>query len=130
VVHFLYDARYAEAGWMVEVLAWSLLAMRYRVTTYAILATGDSRTQFRQSFAATAAVAICAGAGLQFAGLPGFLLGLAVAPMLASLVTLFRAIQLGLIDWLEEVRWLPLIGIGYGLGLIAGYLIDLLPRWH
>jgi O-antigen/teichoic acid export membrane protein len=130
VVHFLYDWRYAEAGWMVQFLAWSLLAARYRVTSYALLATGDSKTQFLHSVASAASAAIGATAGIWLGGMKGFLIALSLAPVVASGVIVLRAHRAGLIDWLAEVRWLPLIGLGYAGGSLAALFIDWLPRIH
>jgi O-antigen/teichoic acid export membrane protein len=130
LVHFLYDARYAEAGWMVQVLACSLLAARYRVTTVALLATGDSQSQFLLSLASAISISLTATLGLWWGGMQGFLVGLALAPVLASGAIVMRAQAAGLIRWVDEFRWLPVIAVGYGFGVPFAMLIDWLPRLH
>lgn len=130
LVHFLYDARYADAGWMLAIVAWTLPAQRYRITNQALMATGDSRGQFQLSLASVLATLACAGGGLYLGGLRGFLFGLVLAPLLASTVTLWRGVERGLIDWIEEVRWVPMVLPGYALGMVAAWVIDALPRIH
>ena len=59
-----------------------------------------------------------------------FLWALALAPWAASSVALLKAARAGLLDWREELRWLPLIGLGYALGWLAALVLDALPRLH
>ncbi len=126
IVGLIYDSRYAAAGPMLELLAWSLIAFRYRVTTQALLAMGDSRNQFHQSLATALAVASCGYAGARLGGLTGFVLGVSLSGLLSSSVTLIRAGQCELLSWWNELRFLPLVGVGYALGLLGAHLLDVL----
>jgi O-antigen/teichoic acid export membrane protein len=129
-VHFLYDARYADAGWMVTILAWSLLSLRYRATAIAVLATGDSRINFLHSLTAACTMTVGASCGLALGGTQGFVIGVALAPVAASVTPIWVAARQGLLDVVEEVKLVPLIGVGYVAGLAAARVIDMLPRLH
>ncbi|MEY8689833.1 MAG: oligosaccharide flippase family protein, partial [Leptothrix sp. (in: b-proteobacteria)] len=123
LIGLLYDRRYAEAGPMLQLLALSIPALRYRVTTALLLATGDSRVQFRQAAASALVAAISAVIGYSVAGVQGFLVGISLAPWLASSASIHRAHTLGLIDWFGEIRLLPLLLVGYAAGVGGAQLL-------
>ena len=43
IIHLLYDARYQNAGWMLNVLGFSLLGLRYNVTDQCYMALGNRK---------------------------------------------------------------------------------------
>jgi len=112
----LYDARYRGAGsvsrWL-AIYTWShvLIASMDRVP----LALGFPRTLFVSNVIATAAMALAA-VGYRFAGLPGFILGMTSANVLAQ----------GYLVWRLPVGRAAMMGqslsatVGFGLYALAG----------
>lgn len=124
LVALLYDARYADAGWMLQILALALLALPYRVATQCFLALGNAR--FLSQLIAVRLVALVALTllGFHLLGMPGALAGI-VASHFAYLPMIFREqIRRGLFDPIRELMLLPAAlagaGAGYAVLRVAG----------
>jgi len=123
IIDLLYDERYIEAGWMLEVLSLSVLGVATIVADQIFLATGHSRwmslTSLAQLFFLYAGLPIAYitwdlhGAiwVIAFAFVPKYLYGLHYLNKL-EILSLFR-----------EIRFLPFIVVGMGLGYILDNLL-------
>lgn len=124
VIHVLYDPRYAEAGWMLEILAIMLLALPFQITIQSFLALGNPKVQ---SFvAAVRLIALFAGMPLGFSlfGLPGALWAAVCGQFLPLPIAIFYSVRYQIFDLRREALTLPIVFVGMG----AGWLIDFAIR--
>ena len=76
LIRLLYDSRYVEAGWMVEILAVGLITVPFQVAIYCFIALG--RPQLNSTILAVrlASLAVAMPLGFHFFGLAGALWGI------------------------------------------------------
>jgi O-antigen/teichoic acid export membrane protein len=120
VVGVLYDPRYHEAGWMLQLLA-------VRVAFYSVLTPcetclfvlGHTRYGFYRSAARAAWVALTVPAGWWLGGLRGVVLAVAFSelPVMATLWPAFR--RLGLLRLRREFLAALLFGAGAAIGALV-----------
>lgn len=102
LIDWLYDDRYIEAGWMLQVLAIGLLARTLSVTYGDVLmAKGKTFTMAVLLVISTAIQFTAMILGFQWAGYHGLIIGIAATQWLTYLVDIFCYSQLGL--WQPEL---------------------------
>jgi O-antigen/teichoic acid export membrane protein len=97
IVRLLYDPRYWEAGWMLQILvfgAWFGWVLRTTHTCVA-LAVGRSDLLAATHLAKVVGLAVFCPLGLSLWGFPGAVLGLAVADLARYAVSVYAALQVG-----------------------------------
>lgn len=111
--HIFYDARYADAGWMLQLMAAGTVASVVSMTIDPVLlAKGDSFRYMLQLASRLALQLIGMSLGAYYAGTVGFIIGLAVAdllnyPVLAGFVRKYGV-------------WLPVLdGLAYGTSALV-----------
>jgi O-antigen/teichoic acid export membrane protein len=115
LINILYDARYAEAGWMLQILSIRAIAQTVMVTTERVLlAYGDSFRHMISQLARAIFMLIGMYVGYLFSGIQGFLIGMAVASfceyiVLAILINHYRV-------WLPKI---DLLAFGLSAGAIS-----------
>jgi O-antigen/teichoic acid export membrane protein len=113
VVALLYDARYQEAGWMLQILAArTALVMLAEASQTALFARGEAQAAFRRSLARAVALIVLLPAGHLLLGVPGLLGGLVLSELPSLLVLLVAERAAGLFD--------PRVLLRAGLALAAG----------
>lgn len=126
VVSLLYDARYADAGWMLQVLGLGLLAMRYQVLEQLMFALGRPGWVSANNALRTLGLLIFIPVGFALAGERGALWGVAISQFASWPLSLYFKRQQGLLTWRTEQWWL----VGLTLGGAAGWAIDsVLTSW-
>jgi O-antigen/teichoic acid export membrane protein len=124
IVHSLYDARYAPAGWMFGLLAITLTATRLEVFDQCLLALG--RVGLLSTLNAIRLIALYSLVPLGYFmfGVEGAVTAVAVSSVLNSLVVLGLQARLKLFDFRQEAMAIPV----FAGGLAAGWLLrQLLP---
>jgi O-antigen/teichoic acid export membrane protein len=126
VVDLLYDPRYADAGWMLQVLSFKLLFARYSLCTTAYLALGAPRDQALINATKLGSVVVLIPVLASLYGLEGavWAIALHLAPTL-PLVFRFNE-RYGLNSLRIELLSLLCWPLGYGAGLAFELL---LRRW-
>lgn len=124
VVWVLYDARYQDAGWMLQWLGFGLLAMRHQVVEQLMFARGRPARVTANNVLRAAALAILIPAGYALAGERGAIAGVVIAQFAGWPLSLLFKREQGLLTWATERWWLPALAAG----LAAGALIDLVFR--
>ena len=121
---YLYEARYHDAGWMVQL---SMLALWFQllqqISSRAMLALGDSRGLAMSNGVKLLVGASGLAAGFALAGLPGLILGMAAGALAGHMAVAWR---------LKEDHGLPSgrIAALYSLGgLVAGVFACAAPHW-
>ena len=118
VIDILYDERYQQTGWMVQLLSVSAVAIVVRVTLGPILlAVGDSFRHMIDTAIRVGLYAICMAIGMWFGAIPGFLMGIAVAEWLSYVVLLILihpyGVSLPLLDLAVFMSTLIVVGIAF-----------------
>jgi len=104
LIALLYDDRYIEAGWMLQILAAGATATTIRLTIGPIfLAMGDSFRKMLDTAIRLSLQIVSMTVGAYFWGIPGFFIGLALTDLLSypTLIYLTRPYKV----------WLPLLDI-------------------
>jgi O-antigen/teichoic acid export membrane protein len=120
IIRLLYDPRYWEAGWMLQILmfgAWFGWVLRTTHTSVA-LATGRSDILAAANFSKVVGMALFCPLGHWFLGFPGAVLGVAFAEMARYGVAVFAALRLGLDDRRKDLN----LTVRVTLGALAGWL--------
>jgi len=119
LINLLYDKRYEDAGWMVQILAVSLLTIPFRLATQCFLVFGSARIFSLLHAIRVAALYTAAPMGFHLFGVPGALWGFELAYFSFLPLTIIYMIKFGFFDLRRELFALPavLAGIAIAAGL-------------
>lgn len=126
LVRLLYDARYAEASWMLQLLAFGLISLPPRATVFYLLAHGKAA-----AFSAILGVRLVTSfvalpAGFYLFGLPGALGGLVLSQFAPIPLIFYFSARAGLFDVRRELAPLPMVGVGMAVGMLANWALEYL----
>jgi O-antigen/teichoic acid export membrane protein len=126
IVYFLFDSRYHEAGWMLELLA-IRVAMLCTLTPCetCLNALGKSRYGFIQGLVRSIWIALFVPLGVHFGGLRGLVWVMAFSELPVFFVFWPAMKRSGLLRMGLEFTSLALFGLGYGLGAGVSALFGL-----
>jgi len=116
VVRLLYDQRYLDAGWMLQILAVSLVWVRYGASQELYLALGQPRYVAFLNFARFASVFPALFLGLALGGAKGAIWGFALYPVVIAAMTYRFNARLGLNDFRRDLGVLVALPLGYAVG--------------
>lgn len=110
VIAFLYDRRYAEAGWVVSVLAFGgWFSLLEATNGAALLARGKTNVFAMANGAKLASMLVLIPAGYHVAGFPGAVAGFALADMARYAVSAIAVSAHGLRCWAADLRLFAMI---------------------
>lgn len=126
LVRLLYDARYADAGWMLQLLAIALISVPPRAAVYYLLAHGQAA-----AFSVILGVRLVTSfvalpVGFYLFGLPGALGGLVLSQFVPIPVIFYFSARAGLFDVRRELATLPMIGLGMTAGILVNWALECL----
>lgn len=104
IIEILYDPRYVEAGWMLQILAagpWFGVVVE-GTNQMALMALGHTRWMAMASFAKLVAMAALIPIGWHYGGFAGAMLGLAVTDLSRYVVSLVGVLRYGLDARLDD----------------------------
>lgn len=119
IVAVLYDKRYAEVGWMLSVLASTLLATRLDVFDQCLLAIGRPKLLSVLNGVRLVALYVIVPSGYLLFGISGAVGAVACSAIVNSVAVLILQGRLRLLDIRRELLALPL----FALGLLAGWAV-------
>ena len=129
----LYDARYAEAAWMTQLLTvpmwfWILMLSADR----AVLAVGESKTLAISNAASLAGKFVACYAGFHLAGVPGFILGLALGNIAGHVPIVLSLRRLGVHVVRQDLQYTAIAaGCIGGAYLVQNWTTSILgERWR
>ena len=125
LIGLLYDHRYADAGWMLEVLAAGLLAVPAQISVQGFLALGLPQIHSKILILRLIVLFISLPLGFYFFGIPGAVAGVAVSQLFPLILMLSWNVRLKLFDLRKELLFLPLIVVGLGAGKLISMGIAL-----
>ncbi|MDN3275944.1 oligosaccharide flippase family protein [Frankia sp. RB7] len=118
LIAFLYDARYSDAGWMLQILSVGLLLTPSQLALQTFLALNKPKINTAISALRLLIILGAMPAGFAALGLPGALIGFVSSSAICILVIAFFSARMHFFDWRRELIPLPAIA----LGMLAGKL--------
>lgn len=104
-VNLLYDQRYSEAGWIVQLLALgSWFAVLETTNGAALLARGQANWTAASNGGKLAGMLVLIPVGYSIGGFPGAVIGLISSEVLKYAVSAFAAVRAGLEGWPQDLR--------------------------
>lgn len=126
IIHFLYDDRYADAGWILQVLSLSLVSFPFQMIGASFIANNEWRSSSFNSVIFTASFFASAYVGYALSDSTGVIWAIGLYSWPATLILLARAYRRGWIDPIQEVIMLPLLLLGVALGFAAQWFLRIL----
>jgi O-antigen/teichoic acid export membrane protein len=123
LITLLYDPRYEQAGWMLEVLAVALLQIPFELVCYCLLALGLPRLFTQLGAIRVVGMYILIPLGFHFLGTPGAICGFVASFFVNLPAIVYYQIKHGFFDLLKEVLLLSALPIGMILGKGMSYAL-------
>lgn len=125
LIDLLYDPRYAEAGWMLEILAAGLMTIPFRLAHQCFMALGMPGLLSKIITAQLITMYLVMPISFHFFGLPGALWGFVLSYFFTLPTTIFYQVKYGLFDLRKELLFLTIVPLGMIIGktfnLAIGY---------
>jgi len=121
LIDLLYDDRYAQAGWMLEILAIGLLTLPFRIATQCFMALGMPSLLTYTIAVRLVTLFLVTPIGFHFFGLPGALYGILISHFSYVPIIVFFQVKHGLFNMRSELLPLPLLMAG----LFSGKMLQL-----
>jgi O-antigen/teichoic acid export membrane protein len=123
IVRVLYDTRYHDAGWMLQILSLTLLPVPARLHATAFMALGKSRLQFLLTTVSIGLTWIAIPVGYATANLAGAVWGVTLSHLLIIPIVMGLAHQQGTLDLKREFLAFPLLALGGIIGMMANAIL-------
>ena len=119
MVRLLYDSRYHDAGWMLQILSAGVWFGAVLGTTYGsvVLAIGRSDWIAVMSFSKVVGMAILVPLGFTFWGFPGAVIGLSASELFRYAATVLVAGRMGFNGRLDDLKF----SLWIALSALAGW---------
>lgn len=119
VVKLLYDNRYAPAGWMMSILALTLVTTRLDMFDQCVLSLGRPKLLSGLSAVRLVTIYTLIPLGYFLDGVEGVIWGVAGSSLANAFAVLYLQGRMGLLDMKRELIALPL----FAIGLLFGWLV-------
>jgi O-antigen/teichoic acid export membrane protein len=125
IVETLYDSRYHDAGWILQILAFSVIGNTLSLVSMECL-LALSITKVRMWVMLIRTVSLFVGLPLFFNlyGFYGAVWVVALNAWISLPITYWNLAKHSIFDLFKEVRMLPFVGLGYALGILILKLIS------
>jgi O-antigen/teichoic acid export membrane protein len=127
LIGLLYDPRYAQAGWMLQILAANMMIYPLQMEIQSFIALGMPKLQSYIVALRLAALVMAMPLGYHFFGLAGALWGIVASQYVCLPVTIFYSARYRLFDLRRELLSLPMVLAGAGIGKMLAIIIS---RFH
>jgi O-antigen/teichoic acid export membrane protein len=123
LVALLYDARYAQAGWMLEILALGLVSVAFRVATQCFMVLGAPRLMSQVCAVRLVALCLLTPLGFQFFGLGGALWAIVLSHFSWLPAAIAFTVQRGLFDVRKELLLPAALAAGAAAGGVLNHVL-------
>jgi len=123
LIGLLYDPRYSQAGWMMQILAANMMIYPLQMTIQSFIALGMPKIQSLILMVRLAALVIAMPLGFHYFGLAGALWGIVASQYVCLPITIFYSARYRLFDLRRELLSLPMVLVGAGVGKILSMII-------
>jgi O-antigen/teichoic acid export membrane protein len=113
IIEVLYDDRYRDAGWMLQILAISIIPATFSLGNALLLSMGHPKVGTIAVAIRAAALFIMVPMGFEYFGMEGAIWAIAVNPLFEIVVILWFFSKYRLISWFKEIMFLPCLALGY-----------------
>jgi O-antigen/teichoic acid export membrane protein len=124
IIRILYDSRYEDAGWMLNVLALSLVALRYNLADQSYLALGKPKMMTMLTLTRTIALFVLLPIAYNQFGLHGAIWAIVISYFSSFPMAIYYKNKHQLLDIKKELITLPMIFAGIACGLIFNTLMQ------
>jgi O-antigen/teichoic acid export membrane protein len=128
LISLLYDKRYEQAGWMLELLSTILLTMPARLSTQSFLALGMPGLQTTTTFIRLILLFVGTPIGFRLFGLPGAISAIVISHFASLPIIIFYNVRHQLFDLRKEIAALGFVLVGLGLGNLVSLGIVFLSK--
>jgi O-antigen/teichoic acid export membrane protein len=120
IIDVLYDARYAEAGWMLQILLVAVIGSTLSVVSMECL-SALSITKVRMWVMLVRSLGILIGLPIAFSayGLAGALWAVSLNVFLPLPIVYWTLYKNDVFSFFNEIKTLPMLGVGYLLGVLT-----------
>jgi len=123
LVHLLYDPRYEQAGWMLEVLAVALLTIPFRLATQSFLALGMPHLLSAVIAIRLVTLFVATPIGFYSFGILGALWGIVLSHFSYLPTIILYNIRHEIFDLRTELYLLPIVPVGMVVGRLVAAMI-------
>jgi O-antigen/teichoic acid export membrane protein len=123
LIDLLYDNRYQAAGWMLALLALTLLTIPFRLATQSFLALGMPKLQSKVVIIRLVSLFSGTPIGFYFFGTEGALVAIVFSHFSAVPMIVFYNIRYKLFDLRNELYLLAFVPLGLGAGRMAAAVL-------
>jgi O-antigen/teichoic acid export membrane protein len=116
VITFLYDERYVQAGWMLEILSLSTLFLGTTMAGVCLMALGNTKSIMFITATSTVFLFISVPTAFYFWSLDGAVIVIALNALVEIPIIFYMMRRYQLLNWFYEFRMWPLFFITYALG--------------
>ncbi|WP_027157018.1 oligosaccharide flippase family protein [Methylobacter luteus] len=124
VIDLLYDERYQDAGWMLEILSFSIVFLGTTMAGVCFMALGDSKTIMILTATSTVFLFGTVPIAYNFFGLYGAVVAIALNSVVEIPLILYKMNKYKLLSWKGELKMWPILFLSYGLGRYLLVLIN------
>lgn len=118
VVEFLYDSRYADAGWMLQLLCIRLIMSSYlSAGEVCLFSLGHIQYGFFQNVCRVIWIVLGIPIGWTFAGLQGSIVAIALSELPVLLLIWYGTHKIGIFSFVREVRTIFFVALGVATGI-------------
>lgn len=123
VVNLLYDNRYANAGWMLEMLGLGLVALRYQVLEQMMFARNAPGWVTLSNTLRAMCLIIFVPMGFAMSGVQGAVVAVVASQFAGWPVAVYFKLRHRFMSWKSEIVWLPALLCGSALGWAINKLL-------
>jgi O-antigen/teichoic acid export membrane protein len=124
VVHLLWDRRYDNAGWILQILCVRVaLGALIAPAESCLYALGQTQYVFRRSLFRLVGAGLCVSAGWYLGGVQGVMWGVVATEFFTGLAVWPRLRELHILRWRRELLAVAIFMAALGLGTAVGRLL-------
>jgi O-antigen/teichoic acid export membrane protein len=123
IINLLYDRRYDQAGWMLQVLAVALIPFLFELANYCLLALGLAKIFTQITAISVVGTFVAIPTGFHFFGISGALWGIVVGYYVSLPAIVYFQIKHGFFDLSKEILLMAALPLGMILGRGISYML-------
>lgn len=123
IVQSLYDSRYANAGWILQMLGLGLVALRYQVLEQMMFARNEPAWVTLSNSLRALCLLVLVPIGFSMGGLYGAVMAVVASQFSGWPVAIGFKLRHRLLSWRSESAWIPALLCGAALALFAKRLV-------
>lgn len=130
IIQVLYDDRYFDAGWIIGILSFGLLAIRYQISNQCFMALGNTKIMTMQSVIRVVAMFVLVPIGYKYNGIVGAIWASTLTNFASFPLVIYHKKIYGIWDVWKEIFTFPMLFVGMLGGWLFNQLVHLvLGSW-